>query len=79
MWNYRILDHGDHFALHEVFYTPRGRPRSWTEDAITFGSDPEEGADGIIGSLEMALADARKHPVLRVRGEKLVPVKTLAA
>lgn len=71
-WNYRILDHGDHFALHEVFYSPRGKPNGWTENAISFTAHPEEGAEGVIGSLEMALADARKHPVLRVKGEKLV-------
>lgn len=61
-WRYQILDHGTHYALHEVY----DDGRSWTADPITFVCDPEEGSDGIIRSLEMALADARNLPVLKV-------------
>ncbi len=63
-WNYRIVDHGDWFGLHEAFYD-EGGATSWTADPITFACDKDEGVEGIIGSLEMALADARKHPVLK--------------
>lgn len=70
-WNYRILDHGDHFALHEVYYDAAGTPNGWTERPIEFVCDTDDGPQGVIGSLEMALADARKHPVLKVKRGKL--------
>lgn len=70
-WNYRILDHGEWLALHEVYYDDAGEPNGWTVDAITFGAHSDEGAEGVIASLEMALADARKRPVLKVVDGKL--------
>lgn len=63
-WNYRIIRHADWIGLHEVYYDDGGRPKSYTTNAATFVCDLDEGPDGIIKSLEMALADARKHPVL---------------
>ncbi|WP_324740108.1 hypothetical protein U8326_10060 [Tsuneonella sp. CC-YZS046] len=63
-WNYRLIRHDEHIALHEVFYDSSGKITSWTADAISFVADLDEGAEGVIGSLEMALADARKYPVL---------------
>lgn len=54
-WNYRIIDFVTHLALHEVFYDENRKPRSYTEDAISFIVDPEEGIEGIRGSLVMAL------------------------
>ncbi len=81
-WRYQILDHGTHLALHEVYddddvfgggRSLTAKPTeegpdgiSWTAEPITFVCDPEEGPAGIIRSLEMALADARKLPVLKV-------------
>lgn len=65
-WNYRIIDHGTHLALHEVFYDEAGAPFSWTAEPVRFVCDPEEGSKGIILSLEMALDDARQRPVLDV-------------
>lgn len=65
-WNYRIIDFGDHFALHEVYYEKDGKTvKAYTEGAATFGVDEEEGREGVIHSLELALADARRRPVLR--------------
>lgn len=64
-WNYRIINHGDWFGLHEAYYGEDGKPNGYTTDAISFVCDEDEGAAGIIASLEMALADARKHPVMK--------------
>jgi hypothetical protein len=68
-WNYRIIKHDgadcaghEWFALHEV-YTDNGK-MSWSEDPISFVCDVEEGPDGVIKSLELALSDARTRPVL---------------
>lgn len=63
-WNYRLIRHDEHIALHEVFYDDGGKITGWTADAISFVADLDEGAEGVISSLEMALADARRHPVL---------------
>jgi len=64
-WNYRIILHDTdadpekHWhGLHEVYYSEDGK-LSWTEDAITFVCDLDEGPDGIIGSLELALKSLR--------------------
>jgi hypothetical protein len=71
MWSYRILrrpepreEHGHYLALHEVFYDDDGRVHSWTENPISFVCGEDEGPEGIIGSLERALRDARRRPVL---------------
>lgn len=64
-WNYRIVRYLDgSLGLHEVFYDEEGRPKAVTADAISFVADPEEGPDGIVQSLRMALADAERHRVL---------------
>ncbi len=65
-WNYRALDHGTHFALHEVYYHDDGSVRCWTVEPVGFVSPPEEGVEGLALSLERALADARRRGVLRV-------------
>jgi len=62
-WNYRVVDHGTHFALHEVYYTD-GVPTSWTTEPVTFVCDPEDGATGVQESLAMAAKSAIEHPVL---------------
>lgn len=64
-WNYRILQDEDGFALHEVHYDRAGNPYAYTETPITFECDPEEGPEGIIQSLRLALRDAEEKPVLR--------------
>jgi YD repeat-containing protein len=63
-WNYRLIRHAEHIALHEVYYDGEGKVISWTANAVSFVADLDEGAQTVIGSLEMALADARKYPVL---------------
>jgi hypothetical protein len=67
-WNYRIVrrsrDGHAWFALHEVYYHPDGRPQAITVDPAQFVADVEEGHEGIIRALQLALADARSRPVL---------------
>jgi hypothetical protein len=65
-WNYRIIKHKEHFALHEVYYDEECHPYSYTNKAIEFICDIDEGYKGIVGSLKMALRDARRHPVLDI-------------
>lgn len=64
-WNYRIIDHGEHLALHEVYYDGAGRPVSYTEDAVSFVTDPELGVEDLAGGLKLALLGTKK-PVLKV-------------
>lgn len=61
-WNYRIILHDNDpdptrhwMGLHEVYYDDDGRPNSWTETAVEFVCDAEEGTAGIIDSLNLAL------------------------
>ena len=69
-WTYRIVDHGEHFALHTVEVDDNGAARDWVRRSIDFAVDRDCGPQGVIRSLEEALTEARKHPVLRaVRGE----------
>lgn len=65
-WNYRILKNLTHkgdpyFAIHEAFYNDTGEVNGWTKEPVTFVGDTVE---EVCRSLEMALSDARKHPVL---------------
>jgi len=67
-WHYQILHHDcghPWYGLHEVYEFADSR--SWTENPATFTCHPHEGTDGIIKSLEMALADAKQYPVLEVK------------
>jgi hypothetical protein len=71
-WNYRVVKHPQgHMALHEVHYED-GKPTGMTNDPITFGTDAyivsesgdEAARQEVISALEMALRDAKKHPVV---------------
>ena len=64
-WNYRIIKYPDEngYGLHEVYYNEDGSPDTMTKDPIDFVCESEEGPEGIIRDLEMALADAKKSPV----------------
>lgn len=64
-WNYRVIDHGDWFGLHEVYYND-GKPVSRTANPVTFLCDAEDGPEGIKSSLELALR-AFEKPVLTVK------------
>lgn len=65
-WNYRVLDHGTHWAVHEVYYHDDGSVMAWEEEPATFSTDPQLGMADIVLSLERALSDARRRAVLRV-------------
>lgn len=71
-WTYRIVDHGQHFALHEVCLDDQGNPRDWVRRSIDFACDLDDGPEGIISSLEQALVAAKAAPSLVVRGDRLV-------
>ena len=68
-WNYRVLDHGTHLAVHEVYYDRRGRVTGWSAEPTPFVGCPDEGVDSLRLSLAMALADAVRHPVLDAGAE----------
>jgi hypothetical protein len=71
-WDYRIIDFGEHKALHEVYYDEDGSPNGWTEEPAHFGCDDEESPSSITSALAMAAYDAARQPVLKVRDGKLV-------
>ena len=85
-WGYRIIRHpepreelGYYLALHEVFYGDDCRVHSWTENPITFVCGCEEGPEGIIQSLEMALRDSRNRPALELADDdEIVPETNIA-
>ena len=68
-WNYRIIYHDDdehpYYGLHEVFYTKKGKIKSWSLDADVVGEgNMDEGVGEIISALKMMLKDAKNSPVL---------------
>jgi molybdopterin-guanine dinucleotide biosynthesis protein A len=65
-WNYRIINHGEWLGLHEVHYSENGEPVAYTAAPAPFSCDTEDGAEGIIASLQMALKDARSREVLPI-------------
>lgn len=75
-WTYRIVDHGEHFALHEVCVDESGKPEGWVTRAIDFAVDRDCGPDGLIASLEEALAAAKSAPLLVLREGRLEPEAT---
>jgi YD repeat-containing protein len=63
-WNYRIVKYKNKdYGLHEVYYDKQGRIVDRTEDPI-ISCYSEEGPEGIIKSLRMALKDAKTREVL---------------
>ncbi len=62
-WRYQIIKHKNWYGLHEVFLDD-GKVKSWTEEPITFVSDVDEGVDGIIKALQMALDDCQNLSAL---------------
>jgi hypothetical protein len=66
-WNYRIVQYRNHpgsLVLHEVHYDYTGQVRAVTENAAAFGCGAEEGKEGIIIALKLALADVERLPIL---------------
>jgi hypothetical protein len=67
-WNFRIINHGTHFGLHEVSYRRDGTVHSWSKRPVSLTARADEGPEGIVQLLATALEDARKRPVLTVSG-----------
>lgn len=65
-WTYRIVDHGQHYVLHEVEVDDDGSVCGWVRRSIDFACDRDRGAAGIVSSLEQALKEARAAPVLKL-------------
>ncbi|MBF0448852.1 MAG: hypothetical protein HQL67_11680 [Magnetococcales bacterium] len=66
-WNYRVCKHPEgHYSLHEVYYDDHDKATSMTANPIHFLVDEEEGPEGIVKDLEMALMDAKERPVFIV-------------
>jgi hypothetical protein len=62
-WDYRIIDFGDHVALHEVHYAADGSPSAYAESPAAFVADVGH-AHEIGRALAAALSDAKSRPVL---------------
>jgi len=64
-WNYRAIRHHDgSLAVHEVFYNEAGEPNSMTENPVTFSVSEDESIKDLATSLEQALNDIRKKPII---------------
>jgi hypothetical protein len=66
-WNYRIVRYRKqpgNLVLHEVHYDDNDQVTALTEIAASFGCGVEEGKEGIISALRLALADAERFPIL---------------
>lgn len=63
-WNYRIVKRRDgSFGIHEVFYDSAGEPWSMTANPARFECTADDDPAELAGALELALRDARAHPV----------------
>jgi hypothetical protein len=66
-WNYRICKQPDgYYSLNEVYYDDNGKEKSVTANPVSFVADDDEGPEGIISALQMALKDAKNRPVFKV-------------
>lgn len=67
-WNYRIVHAsdalGESWGIHEVYYDTKGRPESYTADAVGVVSD--EGPSGITETLTL-MTRALALPVLEAQ------------
>ena len=66
-WNYRIIEEDGLLTLREVFYSKKGKPDSWTIDAIS--PHGEDKADLLLNFHQMWIAFNK--PILIVKGKKL--------
>ena len=64
-WNYRIVRENGALFLTEVYYDDDGKPNGYIPDGCHFACvEEEEGREGIVKSLQMALKDAEKAPII---------------
>jgi hypothetical protein len=65
--HYRVLRYTDGtLALHEVYCDEEGRPNGYTARPISLAVDGDEGHDGLVQSMQMALGDATDRLILDV-------------
>ena len=57
-WNYRVIDHGEHFSVREVYYDGE-RITHWTAKPRELSG---ETIDDIEADLRLILAELRKRP-----------------
>ena len=64
-WNYRIVKYkkDEGYGLHEVYYNYKGEPEARTERPI-IACDNDEGPEGIIAALKMALDSVESRTIL---------------
>lgn len=64
-WNYRIVKYksGDGYGLHEVYYDDSGAAWSMTSNPVSFGCDLEDGPEGVLASMRLALQSAESRDV----------------
>lgn len=75
-WNYRIIKHEEnnefYYMIHEVFYNNKGKSDSWTKEGIApFGETLF-----MLKKDYKQMAEAFSHPVLEIKKNKLVEIKT---
>lgn len=65
-WNYRIVRYREAkgFGLHEVYYNDVGEAVTMGAAPASFCADTDEGKEGIVQSLKLALSDALTRGVL---------------
>jgi hypothetical protein len=58
-WNYRLIDHGTHLSVREVYYDDGGKPKWWMERPCEVSG---ESVDDIEDDLKLILKDLRRFP-----------------
>lgn len=51
-WNYRVVNTGDGFELHEVYYDVNDKPYARTKDCYVYGDTVEELKNSLVKMLE---------------------------
>lgn len=55
-WTYRVLDHGDILAIHEVYLDEEGAPKAWTTEPAGVVAESREGFLWVLRAMEKALS-----------------------
>jgi hypothetical protein len=71
MWNYRVIEHGDMFYIHEVYYNARGEITAISENPM---HPCGESLDELNGDMELFL-QALNRPVLKKEEIRFAPMR----
>jgi hypothetical protein len=78
-WNYRIVQRRDgSFGLQEFFDDSAGEPWSMTANPARFECMADDRPAELAGALELALRDAREHPVFEEPSRASGPARRVA-